>query len=350
MLLSVTIICLLIKRLQFISMTKSLINTPGVIALMQYDDGRSFQFSEGVEDTLTNSPIDRNSIFDIASVSKQFTAFSILLLEQRGALKSNDLLSQYIPEATVIEDDISLENLIYHTSGLPCLFDIAKKKGIDYFSEFKSEGIIAGIFEERHLHFTPGTKHEYSNTGYILLAQVVENVSGTSFADFVKKEIFYPLGMHNSFVSDGLARMEVAVSGYHKNENNVFSPVFSPWGVMGAGLVHSSAGDLMKWGLNFSSGLVGGDELIRKMLTPLPRLTDAGIMVEEHSSYCFGIELDKNASGEIYCHLGSTFGRESYFIRSQHENFTLVILSNIEDYDVSATALKLFNGMMAMHI
>ncbi|MGQ3339151.1 serine hydrolase, partial [Staphylococcus aureus] len=84
-----------------------------------------------------------------------------------GALKSNDLLSQYIPEAAVIEDDISLENLIYHTSGLPCLFDIAKKKGMDYFSEFKSERIIAGIFEERHLHFTPGTKHEYSNTGYI---------------------------------------------------------------------------------------------------------------------------------------------------------------------------------------
>lgn len=96
---------------------------------MQYDDGRSFQFSEGVEDTPTNSPIDRNSIFDIASVSKQFTAFSILLLEKkRGALKSNDLLSQYIPEAAVIEDDISLEILIYHTSGLPCLFDIAKKK------------------------------------------------------------------------------------------------------------------------------------------------------------------------------------------------------------------------------
>lgn len=96
---------------------------------MQYDDGRSFQFSEGVEDTPTNSPIDRNSIFDIASVSKQFTAFSILLLEKKGeALKSNDLLSQYIPEAAVIEDDISLEILIYHTSGLPCLFDIAKKK------------------------------------------------------------------------------------------------------------------------------------------------------------------------------------------------------------------------------
>ncbi|MBK0079847.1 beta-lactamase family protein [Kosakonia sp. S58] len=103
--------------------------------------------------------------------------------------------------------------------------------------------MIAGVFEERHLHFTPGTKHEYSNTGYIFLAQVVENVSGTSFADFVKKEIFYTLRMHNSFDSDGLARMEVAVSGYHKNENNVFSPVFSPWGVMGAGLVHSSAGD-----------------------------------------------------------------------------------------------------------
>ena len=71
-------------------------------------------------------------------------------------------------------------------------------------------------------------------------------------------------------------------------------------------------------------------------------------MIEEHSSYCFGIELDEDASGEIYCHLGSTFGSQSYFIRSQHKSFTLAVLSNIESYDVSATALKLFKGMMAM--
>lgn len=329
-------------------MKKLLINTPGAIALMQYDDGRSFQFSEGVEDVLTNSPIGRNSIFDIASLSKQFTAFSILLLEQRGKLKLNDLLSQYIPEAAVFKSDITIENLIYHTSGLPCLFDIAEKKGIDYFSKFNTTKIITGVFEERILHFTPGTRYEYSNTGYILLAQVVEYVSGTRFADFVKKEIFNPLDMSKSFISDGLAREKVAVSGYHKNEDNTFSPVFSPWGVTGAGLVHSSANDLMKWGLNFFTGLLGGDELIRKLLTPLPRLTDTGITIEEYSSYCFGIELDEDASGEIYCHLGSTFGRESYFIRSQHKSFTLAVLSNIENYDVSATALKLFKGMMAM--
>lgn len=329
-------------------MTKILINTPGVIALMQYDDGRSFQFSEGFEDLQTNTPIGRDSIFDIASVSKQFTAFSILLLEQKGLLKLNDLLSQYIPEVTVFKSDITIENLIYHTSGLPCLFDIAEKKGIDYFSEFNTEKIITGVFEERNLHFTPGTKHEYSNTGYILMARIVEYVSGTSFADFVKKEIFNPLGMSKSFVSKGLAREKVAVNGYHKNENNAFSSVYSPWGVIGAGLVHSSANDLMKWGLNFCTGLVGGDELIKKMLTPLPKFTDTGNMIEEHSSYCFGIELDEDASGEIYCHLGSTFGRESYFIRSQHKGFTLAVLSNIENYDVSATALKLFNGMMAM--
>lgn len=329
-------------------MTKILINTPGAITLMQYDDGRSFQFSEGVEDLRTNSPIGRDSIFDIASISKQFTAFSILLLEKRGMIKLNDLLSQYIPEAAIFKGDITIENLIYHTSGLPCLFDIAEKKGVDYFSEFNKEKIIAGVFEERHLHFTPGTKHEYSNTGYILMAQVVENISGTSFADFVKKEIFNPLGMSKSFVYDGLATEKMSVSGYHKNENNVFSPVFSPWGVTGAGLVHTSANDLMKWGLNFCTGLVGGDELIRKMLTPLPRLTNTGVMIEEYSPYCFGLELDEDASGEIYCHLGSTFGRESYFIRSQHKGFTLVVLSNIENYDVSATAFKLFNGMMAM--
>lgn len=86
------------------------------------------------------------------------------------------------------------------------------------------------------------------------------------------------------------------------------------------------------------------------MLTPLPKFNDAGIMIEDHGPYCFGIELDEDVSGEIYCLFGSTFGRESYFIRSQQEGFTVAILSNIEEYDVSATALKLFNGMMSLNI
>ncbi|MDH2067207.1 serine hydrolase domain-containing protein [Pantoea sp. GD03673] len=329
-------------------MEKSLINKPGVIALMQYDDGKSLEFSSGVESIQANSPIDRNSIFDIASLSKQFTAFCILLLEKKGELKLNSLLSHYIPEADVFKDDITIENLIYHTSGLPCLFDIAEEKGIDYFSQFSRDEIISGVFEQRHLHFTPGSKHEYSNTGYILLARIVENITGKSFADFVKQEVFRPIGMSHSFVFEGNSEKR-AVSGYQKKENNVFAPVFSPWDVVGAGLVYSSASDLMKWGLNFCSGLVGGKELIKRMLTPLPALTEAGVMIEEYSPYCFGIERDEDASGEIYCHLGSTFGRESYFIRSQQKGFTLTVLSNIEEYDVSATALKLFNGMIAMN-
>lgn len=339
---------LLIKRHSPDIMIKTLINKPGVIALMQYDDGRSFEFSSGVESMLTRSPIDRNSIFDIASLSKQFTAFCILLLEKKGELKLNNLLSDYIPEADVFDTDITIENLVYHTSGLPCLFDLAEEKGIDYFSHFSKDEIIASIFEKRHLRFTPGSKHAYSNTGYILLARIVENITGQSFADFVKQEIFSPLGMRHSFVFEGGSEKR-AVSGYQKNESNVFSPVFSPWEVVGAGLVYSSASDLMKWGLNFCSGLAGGDKLIKKMLTPLPELTEAGVRVEEYSPYCFGIELDEDASGEIYCHLGSTFGRESYFLRSQQKGFTLAVLSNIEEYDVSATAVKLFNGMMAMN-
>ena len=326
-------------------MEKSLVNTPGVIAIMQYDDGRTLEYRMGVEDIHFNTPINSNSIFDIASVSKQFTAFCVLLLEERGLLKLNSLLAEYIPEAAIFNNDITIENLIYHTSGLPCLFDIAESKEIDYFSDFKKTDIIKGIFEKEHLSFIPGTKHEYSNTGYILLSQLIENVSGTSFADFVKREIFDPLEMKNSFVYNGLMQSELAVSGYQKKQDDFFSPVYSPWDVIGAGLIHSSANDLMKWGLNFSSASVGGDELIQKMLTPLPGFTDEGIMIEDHNPYCFGIELEEGALGRLYYHLGSTFGRESYFIRSQCQGFTLAVLSNIEDYDVSSVALKLYNQM-----
>ena len=319
-------------------------NKPGVISLLQFDNGTTFEYSEGVEDTFTEIRLNRNSVFDIASLSKQFTAFSILLLEQRGMLKLQHLLSNYIPEVAVFNSEIIIENLIYHTSGLPCLFEIAEEKRIDYFSEFSTERIINEIFEKNSLYFIPGTKFQYSNTGYILLAKVVENISGMNFAEFLKKEIFNPLGMSNSFVSNGLAKERKAVSGYQEVKENSFSSVFSPWGVVGAGLVHSSANDLMKWGLNFSSGLLGGEDLIRKMLIPLPNLTDGGILIEDHCPYCFGLELEQRATGEEYCHLGSTFGRESYFLRSQNEGFTMVVLSNIEDYDVTGAAEKLLNS------
>ncbi len=149
--------------------------------------------------------------------------------------------------------------------------------------------------------------------------------------------------MSNSFVSSGIAKEKMAVNGYQEINNNIFSSVFSPWGVVGAGLVHSSANDLMRSGLNFSSGALGGKGLIRKMLTPLPVLTDGGVVINDHCSYCFGLELGKEDSGKVYCHLGSTFGRESYFLRSQDEGFTIVVLSNIEDYKVTDAAEKLLN-------
>lgn len=326
-------------------MTNSLFNRPGAIALMHFDDGRTIEFTMGVEDMLTGVPINKNSIFDLASVSKQFTAFSILLLMEYGLLNLNDNLFDFIPDVKISQENITLENLIYHTSGLPCLFDIAEDKGIDYYSTFKTGDIIKGVGERKQLKFTPGTRHEYSNTGYILLAQVVAKVSGISYPDFVKREIFLPLDMNDSFVSDGVSMEKESVRGYQEKDNNIFLPVHSPWGVTGAGLVHSSANDLMKWGLNFSSGLVGGKELIRKMLTPLPLTTDTNIRIEDHNSYCFGIELDEDKSGEIYCHQGSTFGRETYFVRSQDAAYTLAVLSNIEGYDVCSMAVRLFNFM-----
>ncbi|WP_277755475.1 serine hydrolase [Rosenbergiella nectarea] len=95
-------------------MIKNSINKPGVISLLQYDNGVNFEYGEGVEDTITDVRINRDSVFDIVSLSKQFTAFSILLLEQRRMLKLKDLLSYHIPEAAVFEADITIEHLIYH--------------------------------------------------------------------------------------------------------------------------------------------------------------------------------------------------------------------------------------------
>lgn len=323
-------------------MDNRLNHQPGVIALIKYDSGKKLELTEGYEDINSNVPINGESIFDIASLSKQFTAFSLLLLERDSNLCLNDRIHDYLPNLGSYANGITIQNLLHHTSGLPCIFDIASAKNIDYLSKFTPSDMIKGLNDLNLTHFTPGTKYEYSNTGYILLAKIVENVSGQYFSDFINKEIFIPLGMKNSFISNGISMAKKPVTGYEMDTQGSFVISSSPWDVTGAGLVHSSANDLMKWGANFSTGTIGGKELIKKMLTPLPKKLAKGENIEDYVPYCFGIEYENNELGENYCHQGSTFGRESYFIRSQHKGFTLVVLSNIESFNIISIANKLY--------
>ncbi|MFB9037891.1 serine hydrolase domain-containing protein [Xanthomonas arboricola] len=314
---------------------------PGFVSLLCFDQGRCYERSIGVESIANQRPLNRDTIFDLASVSKQFTALCLLLLEQEGLLTMSDPIGRFVPEVNAYSAKVTLQDLIYHISGMPDFIEIALANGIRFEDELSSTEILAQLKTQTKLNFPPGTRFEYSNTGYFLLGIVIERVSGVPYAEYAKTCIFTPLGMRHTFILDGMSQDMRTATGYAKSHSGTFAISRNPWNSLGASLVHSSAADLMKWGKNFLTAEVGGYAVIQKMLIPLAKKNQRGEAIIEHSPYCFGISMDNDGAGIKFCHEGGTAGFSTYFARSLDKGYTLAVLSNIEDYDVEELACSL---------
>lgn len=314
---------------------------PGFVSLLCFDQGGCHERSIGVESIDTQRPLNRDTVFDLASVSKQFTAFCLLLLEQGGLLALSDPIGRFVPEISGYSSQISLQDLVYHIGGMPDFIEIALSQGIDFGDELGAADILALLREQTRPDFPTGERFEYSNTGYFLLGIVIERVSGLCLSDYAQTHIFAPLAMEHTFILDGLSRDDRVASGYARGDGQTYALSRSPWNCLGASLVHSSAADLMKWGENFLTAKVGGHAVIGKMLTPLAPVNHRGEAIIEHSSYCFGISMEKDGKGVKFCHEGVTAGFSSYFERSLEKGYTLAILSNVEDYEVEQLAAEL---------
>lgn len=311
---------------------------PGFISLLCFDQGGCHERSVGVESIATQQPLSRDTIFDLASVSKQFTAFCLLLLEQEGRLSLSDPVSRFVPEVSSYSGQVTLQDLVYHVGGMPDFIDIALSHGINFEDTLSAAGILDKLRRQTRPDFPAGTRFEYSNTGYFLLGTVIERVSGVRYADYARARIFTPLSMRDTFILDGMSQDKRVATGYAKGSGGVYTASRNPWNSLGASLVHSSAADLMKWGENFLTAKVGGHAAIQKMLTPLARINERGEAIAEHSAYCFGLSMDEDGEGVRFCHEGGTAGFSSYFVRSLQKGYTLAVLSNIEDYDVEQLA------------
>ncbi|MDH5258616.1 MAG: beta-lactamase family protein, partial [Gammaproteobacteria bacterium] len=230
--------------------------------LLARDDKILFNNSYGFQDVDETISLSENSSFNLASVSKQFTSMAIVLLSYKGKLSYQDNITDYIPELGLFEN-VTIENLLHHTSGIPDYISLAGKewnedkilKTTDVISILKSSASSP--------EFSPGSKFKYSNTGYVLLAEIVKRVSGESFADFMKDNVFLPSEMNHSSVFNLLSDLEP--------ENRVYGYKKSHWlfggrkqlkdlnyldGVSGDGAVYSSGLDLFKWNRAISEGKI----------------------------------------------------------------------------------------------
>lgn len=302
--------------------------TPGVSIVVARAGKILYAKGFGVENIETGRKMTPDSIHELASVSKNFTAAAILRLAQEGRLSLGDSISKYFPSDTKNWDSITIEHLLRHTSGLPDYL-----ASINITKEYTSDQLVATI-RQKPLRFTPGSKWEYSNSGYMLLGFVVEKVAKTSLADYMAKTFFKPLGMRNSFGNDPTSSR--AAKGYSKIGNKVVEQgkTSKSLSLTGDGQVMSSAVDLAKWDAALWINKVL-DATRRKLLFEPGRVPMApGNPNSPH--YGMGWVIGKSQTGRpIANHGGGWMGTATLIHRDLDSKTVFIVLCNADFEDPS---------------
>jgi len=205
-----------------------------------------------------NIPDSPKTKFRLGSITKQFTAASILLLEERGKLKVDDPVKKYMPDAPAVWDRITIFNLLTHTSGIPNFTSFSDYRKLEPFSATPEE--LVTRFRDKPLDFQPGERWSYSNSGYVLLGYLIEKISGESYAQFLQDNIFKPLGMVDSGYDSNSTVIPNRASGYAPNKDGLVNAGYIDMTIpLSAGGLYSTTEDLLRW----EQGLFGG-----KLLSP----------------------------------------------------------------------------------
>ncbi len=284
-----------------------------------------FSESYGYDSAEALTLLTEHSSFNLASVSKQFTAMGIVLLHNQSKLKYNDKLSRHIFELECYKD-ITIQHLLHHTSGLPDYMQLASKhRNEDCI--FKTQEMLTLYQQQQpNLNFEPGSKFQYSNAGYVLLSEIIERVSGESFQSFMSSNIFEPLNMKDTQVFNLLSESEPTnrVYGY-KHSLWLFGGKKLPQdlnffdGVTGDGGIYSSAHDLYLWHRALNDGALVSNELYNIAYAPA-KLSD-----NSKTKYGFGWFINSDNSVE---HAGGWQGFTSYIHRNLEQDKLIIILDN----------------------
>ncbi|CAI9684212.1 beta-lactamase family protein [Elizabethkingia anophelis] len=308
-----------------------------------------YEKSFGLANEKTQQKLDKNTVFELASVSKQFTAMGIVQLEKEGKLSYNDPLTKYFPELSFYKP-ITIDNLLHHTSGLPdymSLFDknwdkkkfATNKDVVEMLAKYKPE-----------LLFVPGDKYEYSNTGYALLGLIIEKVSKQSYGDYLNKKIFKPLGMANTRVYRSRYKPEkisnyalgyvVDSLGNKKLLDDLGKEYYTYYldGIVGDGMVNSTTGDMLKW-----DRALYGDKLVNQKDKDL---IFSSIVTKDNKDtrYGYGWAIDtKYPFGKIANHSGGWAGYITFIERDLDYDKTIIILQNNDSEAASSPVKQLRN-------
>jgi CubicO group peptidase (beta-lactamase class C family) len=288
----------------------------------------------GLADVAHRIPLTDTTGLHIASSSKQFTAFAVLLLEAEGKLRLSDNVRRYVPELPELGQPITIRELLNHTSGLRDnwnLFDMAGWRTSDVETE---SDMLWLIHRQQALNHQPGAEFLYNNTGYFLLSLLVERVSGIPFRRFVTERVFGPLGMARSDVQAEMGQVvDDLATGYWGHDPAALRLAVRPFSFAGNGGVVSTVRDLARWDANFYAPRVGTRALLDSMSAP-GHLADGTTI-----GYGMGLFVGTHRGRRMISHAGSEPGYKAELIRFPEESLSVTVLCNA--FDIAPTPLAL---------
>jgi CubicO group peptidase (beta-lactamase class C family) len=317
--------------------------SPGCVMAVARGGKLLYAKGYGLANIEQNIPLTPESVFDIGSTSKQFSAASILLLEKQGRLSVNDDVRKYIPELPDYGKKITILHLLNHTSGLRdylVLFDLA---GVNTDSVTTDEEALALISRQKALNFDPGSEWLYSNTGYFLLSLIVKRTSGQSLKEFAAEEIFQPLKMSRTMFRDShkllVPHRVLAYDPIEKGTGYTFD--VSYFEQTGDGAVHTSVGDLLNWDENFYTAQVGGQAFLAELQEP-GKLNNGKTL-----EYAKGLNISKYRGLRTVSHGGAWGGYRAQLLRFPDQHFSVVCLCNRSDGHPSRRAERVADIYLA---
>ena len=294
---------------------------PGASVLVVRDGKVLYKHSYGMADLEAHVAAAPDTNYRLASVTKQFTAMAILMLRERGLLSLDDPLTRFFPDYPAYGRAVTVRHLLTHTSGLKAYEELMPA---GQTVQLKDRDVLKLLEAETSGYFAPGSDWRYSNTGYAHLALIVEKVSGMTFAAFLKKNIFDPLGMDGSVAfEDGISTVPHRAYGYSAHGSSFERTDQSPTSaVLGDGGIYSSIEDLYKW----------DQALYTRKLAPAATLqmafTPAVVTSGKPTNYGFGWEIGNFQGRRMVHHNGSTIGFRNEILRLPDEKLTVIVLTN----------------------
>jgi CubicO group peptidase (beta-lactamase class C family) len=323
-------------------------NFSGVVLVAR--DGRIlFEKAYGLANREHDVPNKIDTKFRLGSVTKQFTAMAIMILVERGKLRITDPICNYVQDCPEQWKEITLKNLLTHTSGIPSFTDFPDNDRYERLPMTPLETIAR--FRDKPLEFNPGSQFKYSNSGYLLLGHIIEQVSGKKYEDFMRENIYDPLGMSNSGYDHPWLILKDRASGYVRKDqqwrNASLMEMDTPFA---GGSMYSTVRDLLSWDQALYSNKLISGELSKEIFTPSEVIYPKGWMSRHH--YGYGWFLTTWFGRKLVWHPGGIYGFCSVILRYPQDRTLVVVLENeeedAEDLDLRTKFMTIANGLSAI--